>query len=90
MASTHAVPLDHFDPEGVHELRRTFTQQSLAATSKAHVANASVPEIRVANNENGRGVRSDGGSTATAVSDLSEQHEFDFEERLKQLTSQYV
>ena len=93
------MPLDHFDPEGVEELRRTFTQQSQPAAgrsaaslplnarkTKSTGALKSKANVNEGKNDDGR---SDAESTATAVSDEEpDPGNFDFEQRLKEIVFQ--
>lgn len=72
------VALDHFDPEGVHELKRTITQHSVAARSTRSAgthAQENVPKPSSDRNSV---------SENTIVID-TEQEDFDFEQVLKDI-----
>ncbi|KAI5121205.1 hypothetical protein M0805_006006 [Coniferiporia weirii] len=71
-----SVAIDHFDPEGVNELRRTFTRQSAAAQSTTSV---NVPKPVVPTSS----ARSTSESTA-----VSESDKFDFEKHLRGVVRQ--
>ncbi|KAH8118882.1 ABC-2 type transporter-domain-containing protein [Phellopilus nigrolimitatus] len=77
-ANSSRVALDHFDPEGVHELKRTLTQQSAAARSMHSLHPAPVPPLP--------GQISSAQSTlgSTVVSD-AEQEKFDLGKHLKDI-----
>ena len=71
------VAVDHFDPEGVHELRRTLTQQSAALST------TSVRFPRIRGKPSGS-ARSTGESTVVSESGgAGDSEKFDFEQILK-------
>ncbi|THH12068.1 hypothetical protein EW145_g234 [Phellinidium pouzarii] len=75
--SNASVALDHFDPEGVNELRRTFTEQSAAFRSTRSLNLSEKPIVPVP--------ASSARSTAesTVVSVAPEKDAFNFEKHLK-------
>lgn len=74
------VAIDHFDPEGVNELKRTVTQQSAAARSTRSLGQVH-EEMPPPPKKHGSSSRST--VESTVVSESGGSDKFDFEQHLK-------
>lgn len=81
-SSASRVAVDHFDPEGVLELKRTLTQQSATARSihRSPTIQHHAPEPH----------SSSGSTVSTAVGDSDSPEKFDLEKTLREMVKRYV